>query len=137
MLFERKPTKQPFALLFLDLNKFKPLNDTFGHDKGDRALFETAQRIQSVLRDHDVVARLGGDEFVVLLREVKELSDVEKIIARLHEEIQQPLDFCDGFSLGASIGLAMYPEHGQDGASLLNYADQEMYNDKQRTRTVR
>lgn len=84
-----------------------------------------------------MVARLGGDEFVVLLREVKELSDVEKIIARLHEEIQQPLDFCDGFSLGASIGLAMYPEHGQDGASLLNYADQEMYNDKQRTRTVR
>lgn len=137
LLLERKSTQQPFALLFLDLNKFKPLNDTFGHDKGDQALFETAQRIQSVLRDHDVVARLGGDEFVVLLREVKELSDVEKIITRLHEEIQEPLDFCDGFSLGTSIGLAMYPEHGQDGASLLNYADQEMYNDKQRTRTVR
>lgn len=137
LLLERKADQRPFALLFLDLNKFKPLNDTYGHDKGDQALIEIAQRIKSVMPDTGVVARFGGDEYVVLIREATDLSAIHDIIERLHEVIRLPLEFCDGFSLGAAIGMAVYPEHGQDRTSLLKYADQEMYNEKQRTHAVR
>lgn len=137
LLLERKAEQQPFALLFLDLNRFKPLNDIYGHDKGDQALIEVAQRIQRVLRDKDMVARLGGDEFVVLVREVKEERAVHSVIERLRNAIRQPLACCDDYSLDASIGLALFPEHGQDSASLLKHADQAMYSEKERLNAAR
>lgn len=134
LLAERKESRQPFVLLFLDLNKFKPLNDTYGHDKGDLALIETARRIRAILREEDLVARLGGDEFVVVLRNGQNRQELSALIERLQDVVSQPLEFCDNFNLGVSIGAAVFPEHGSDSDSLLKHADAQMYAAKERSR---
>lgn len=144
LLAERRSDPVPFALLFIDLNKFKPLNDQYGHDKGDQALMEVARRMQAMLREQDMVARLGGDEFVIVLAQVGSGQVVEKIKQRVLEEISRPLDCCadiapagETVSLGASIGIALYPLHGTNASELLKHADQAMYEEKNAGRTVR
>lgn len=123
----------PFALLFLDLNLFKSLNDQWGHDNGDRALTEVAQRLRQHVRTDDHVARLGGDEFVVVLRGVDRLEVAEATSAKLVTLIRAPLTTLQGIPdgvvvhLGASIGIALYPNDAQDVQSLLKHADQQMY----------
>ena len=141
---ERKVTQQPFAVLFIDLNKFKPLNDQYGHDKGDLALIEVAQRIQGMMRGQDLLARLGGDEFVVVLSDVADQQTAAKISLRIQNAVSQPLLCCqdvapqgESVCLGAAIGVALFPEHGQDVASLMKHADQEMYEEKERTQAGR
>ena len=131
-------TATPFALLFIDLNLFKPLNDQWGHDNGDLALTEVAQRLRSHIRTDDYVARLGGDEFVVVLRGIATMAAAESICTKLVELISTPLTTLQGIPndtvvhLGASIGIALYPEDAQDVQSLLKHADQQMYTQKAR-----
>lgn len=127
------PGSRPFTLFFIDLNRFKPLNDTYGHDDGDRALREIARRLQAGLRPDDAVARLGGDEFVVLARDV---TAPAAVIARFVSVIEAPLrtleNVPDGetVTLGAAIGAARWPEDATDPDELLKYADEAMYRNK-------
>lgn len=131
-----KASTKPFALLFVDLNWFKPLNDRWGHDNGDRALQEIAQRLRSNTRNGDHVARLGGDEFVVLLQGVDNLAGAQTACAKLMSCISEPLTSLQGLPqdqlvyLSASIGIALYPQDACDAQTLLKHADQQMYRQK-------
>lgn len=134
LLEVRKDDRQPFALLFLDLNHFKQLNDSHGHDKGDLALIESARRIQSLLGDADLLVRLGGDEFVIVLPDGKQGETLDRFCQQLQQLITQPLECCAGYCLGAAIGIALYPQHGDCSTSLLKHADNEMYAAKKNSR---
>jgi diguanylate cyclase (GGDEF)-like protein/PAS domain S-box-containing protein len=118
------------ALLIMDLDRFKEINDTLGHHIGDLVLQEVAKRMRAVLRESDTVARLGGDEFAVLLPE----ADAENAIvaaAKILKGLEAPF-ILEGRTLdiGASIGIALFPEHGEDGVSLMQHADVAMYTAK-------
>ncbi len=122
------------ALLFIDLDHFKPINDTFGHETGDVLLNMVAERMRHCVREHDLVARLGGDEFVILLPDT---SDEALTIAdHLHHSLRHPFRMSDEQELriSSSIGIALYPEHGEDAKSLMHHADQAMYQAKNRGR---
>jgi diguanylate cyclase (GGDEF)-like protein/PAS domain S-box-containing protein len=117
------------AVLYLDLDGFKPINDNFGHEKGDLVLVEIARRLSDSLRESDTVARIGGDEFVALLTDISALSECEVTSRRLLDSITQPI-MLDGhrLNLSASIGISRYPDDGSaDADILLRYADQAMY----------
>ncbi|MCJ8236336.1 diguanylate cyclase [Aeromonas veronii] len=125
---------QPLALMFIDLDHFKPINDTFGHETGDVLLNMVAKRMRYCVRDHDLVARLGGDEFVILLPDT---SDEALTIAdHLHHSLRHPFRMSDEQELriSSSIGIALYPEHGEDAKTLMHHADQAMYQAKNRGR---
>ena len=123
------------AVLFLDLDGFKKVNDTAGHEAGDHLLRIVAQRLSACVRQSDTLARLGGDEFVVLLDNVRSLGEAERLAQRIVEAIAQPFSTSGTeYYLGASIGIAVYPEHGSDAATLLRCADAAMYNAKQNGR---
>jgi diguanylate cyclase (GGDEF)-like protein len=119
------------AVCFVDLDNFKPINDTFGHDTGDRVLIEVARRLQTAVRGDDTVARLGGDEFVVLLGEMDNAQEAELAVDRLLISLFEPL-ITGGkkVNLQASIGYALYPDDGSDMESLLNLSDLAMYHAK-------
>ena len=120
------------ALLFLDMDRFKPVNDTYGHAAGDRVLQLIAARLNVVLRGEDTVARLGGDEFVVLIEDVEASADVEVVRERLQLALQEPYEIDDGtVTLGVSIGTAFYPQDGVLIEDLLGTADRTMYRAKQ------
>ncbi len=122
---------QALALLFLDLNGFKGINDGLGHDVGDKALVEVAHRLQDCVRDCDTVARMGGDEFTVILTRVEESADATVIAQRILEALAKPLCYAgQSFILGASIGISIYPEHGMDADTLVKNADTAMYDVK-------
>ena len=123
---------QPFALLLLDLDDFKAVNDGYGHAAGDRVLLEVARRLKGALRPGDTLARLGGDEFTVLLPQVAHAQEVEAAAGRLLQALCQPYQM-HGFELdsGASLGIAMCPRDAQDAATLLRYADMAMYHAKE------
>lgn len=131
----RSPEPRPFAILFIDLNDFKHINDSYGHDVGDKVLQEMAQRMLGGLRSRDLVARYAGDEFVVMLDSVSNRADAERARSHLEELLGAPLLSIDPASLrsraGASVGLAMYPEDGQDVESLVQRSDADMYRRKQ------
>jgi diguanylate cyclase (GGDEF)-like protein len=116
------------ALLFLDLNGFKQINDSLGHLAGDKLLQSIAKRLQSCLRRTDTVCRHGGDEFVVLLSEVQRTDDAARLARQILDCVAEP-HFIDGQSLNVSgsIGISLYPEDGADAASLLENADSAMY----------
>jgi diguanylate cyclase (GGDEF)-like protein len=120
------------ALVFLDLNHFKVVNDTHGHAAGDALLVAVAHRMQSEVRDADLVARLGGDEFVVLLMEPHSLEAAEHIARKIQETVQLPLRCETGVVLhpSVSIGISMYPEDGHRMEALMSAADTAMYRDK-------
>ncbi|OQS34378.1 hypothetical protein B0T39_19550 [Chromobacterium haemolyticum] len=119
------------ALLFLDLDRFKPVNDTYGHITGDRILQLIAARIKEELRGEDTVARLGGDEFVVLMEDIESNREADKIVNRLKQVIHQPYEVNDHLiSVGVSIGIAYYPEDGLLIDELLTVADRKMYGNK-------
>ena len=116
-----------FAILFLDLDRFKIINDSLGHQFGDRVLQLVAQRLQSCLRPLDVLCRLGGDEFVLYLHGCQKLHS-ERVARRIQEAMREPfvLDGL-GFSVQCSIGMSQYPEHGQTLDELVKQADTAMY----------
>jgi diguanylate cyclase (GGDEF)-like protein len=117
-----------FAVLFIDLDRFKVINDSLGHDAGDMLLVEIASRLHGALRSSDVVARLGGDEFVVILGETAESDDVERIASNLLSVLSQPLQLSGHeCHTTASIGIAMYPSDGSDVQTLTKNADMAMY----------
>lgn len=123
-----------FALLFIDLDKFKPINDHYGHDAGDTILVAVAKRIQNKVRGLDTVARVGGDEFVVVLKNIESRSNAEKTKQILLESIQEPIHHDkDQLTVGASIGIAMFPDDAVDSKELVSLADQAMYKEKHNT----
>lgn len=118
----------PLALLFLDLDQFKHVNDSLGHALGDNLLAEVAQRITSCVRESDIVARLGGDEFTIILSNVKNLRCVERISLDVLRKIADPFYVDErALYLSASIGIAIYPNDGKEIDILLKQADQAMY----------
>ena len=119
------------SVLYLDLDRFKPVNDTLGHSVGDLLLQEVASRLMQCVRESDTVARIGGDEFVVLLQRAPEAGQAAAIAAKIHEAMSRPF-VLDGhtLSIAPSIGIAHYPEHGELAQQLLKYADQAMYRAK-------
>ena len=119
------------CVIFLDLNKFKQVNDSFGHAVGDLLLQEVASRLKHVVREGDTVARIGGDEFVVLLEAIKQPETAALVCGKIRAALSRPMDL-EGRNLQIlpSIGIAHYPEHGDGVAQLLKYADEAMYLDK-------
>ncbi|MDD0838808.1 EAL domain-containing protein [Curvibacter sp. HBC61] len=116
-----------FAILFLDLDRFKNINDSLGHQFGDRVLVQVAGRIRSCLRDVDTLCRLGGDEFVVYLHGV-DAEGAELVVGRILQELTRPFLQDDmNFSIGCSIGVAMYPQDGSTLDELIKQADTAMY----------
>lgn len=125
-------SKQSCALLFFDLDFFKPVNDTHGHDVGDALLQAVGPRVRECLRSSDIVGRLGGDEFVILIENIQQRSDIEKIAADVIEALQKP--FRVGtltLQIGASMGVALYPNHADSPKQLLKIADAAMYKAKE------
>ncbi len=120
-----------FALLYIDLNHFKPVNDNHGHHVGDHVLCEIADRLKSCLREIDTLARVGGDEFLALLSNIQYPEDTDLITSRIIQMVQTPILY-EGTALHvtASIGLAVYPINGSDAQELTQYADQVMYEAK-------
>lgn len=123
-----------FAIMFLDLDHFKDINDTLGHKVGDQLLIESSSRLHSMLREEDMISRLGGDEFIVLLPNI-EMYGAEKVAQKLLEIVKNPF-FIEPheLSISASIGIAMYPNDGEDFESLYKNADTAMYRAKQNGR---
>jgi diguanylate cyclase (GGDEF)-like protein/PAS domain S-box-containing protein len=116
------------AICYLDLDGFKPINDTWGHEAGDRLLIEMAERLKGCLRAGDTVARLGGDEFVLLLLDLERIDECEGALQRVLESIAQPVAIADQFvSVSASVGVSVYPFDSDDPDTLLRHADQAMY----------
>ncbi|CAM3742874.1 sensor domain-containing diguanylate cyclase [Rheinheimera salexigens] len=116
------------ALMFLDLDGFKPVNDKFGHNVGDILLKEMAKRLQALVRQSDTVARVGGDEFIFILNNPQGTSDVTEVANRIISSINQPITILGNeFQIGVSIGIAMYPEHGDSSLELIRNADTAMY----------
>lgn len=117
-----------FALLLLDLDHFKSINDTYGHAFGDAVLQTAANRLKQCLREEDTVARLGGDEFSLILEKAASRHDVQPVLEKMIAQLHHPL-ILEGLhiSIRASIGIAFYPEHGIESHDLLKYADHAMY----------
>jgi diguanylate cyclase (GGDEF)-like protein/PAS domain S-box-containing protein len=126
------------AVLFLDLDRFKDINDSLGHAAGDRMLKAAAARLLATVRETDTVARLGGDEFTVVLEDLTEPLGAEEMAARIVAAFAEPLDL-DGRAetvISPSIGVALYPDHAQAPTDLLKYADTAMYQAKERGRNT-
>ena len=120
-----------FAVLFIDLDGFKPVNDWFGHDAGDYVLSEFANRLRGLLRESDVASRFGGDEFTLLLSVIDSVEDAQIAANRLLKELQKPMLWKgEEINIGASIGVALYPQDGDDDQSLVKVADARMYRAK-------
>lgn len=131
MLAHGRRTGQRLAVLFVDLDGFKAVNDMSGHAAGDEALRVTAQRLQRVLRENDTLARWGGDEFTVLLADIQSRQNAEFVSEKLLETMRWPISVGGRrFTLGASIGIALSPRHGQTPESLISAADKAMYEAK-------
>ncbi|GAB4255975.1 MAG: hypothetical protein Kow0065_04470 [Methylomicrobium sp.] len=126
---------QTLAVLFLDLDRFKHVNDSLGHPVGDELLCKVAQALKNALRHGDTVARLGGDEFIVLLENTKSRLDIEQVADKILKAICQPF-VVQGHKLdiGTSIGISRYPEDGQDATSLIKHADLALYQAKEKGR---
>lgn len=123
--------RERLAVLYLDLDGFKPVNDTCGHAAGDEVLVQVANRLASGVRRSDTLARLGGDEFAVLFERIPERSVAESLVSALRALFTEPVEVNgQKFKLGFSAGLAMYPEDGKDADSLLRIADAAMYREK-------
>ncbi|WP_296250246.1 diguanylate cyclase [uncultured Stenotrophomonas sp.] len=130
-----------FALVYVDVDRFKEVNDTWGHGAGDAVLIELAARLRGALRENDTVARLGGDEFALVLEELDDINDAHRLMERVSESLLAPMRYQrDGeqvtLSIGASIGLAAYPADGAEVDALLHAADQAMYLTKRSRDTV-
>ncbi|QKD82533.1 PAS domain S-box protein [Thermoleptolyngbya sichuanensis A183] len=128
MLARSRRGKEPFAVVFLDLDRFKTINDTLGHTVGDRLLEQATQRLTYCLREEDIIARWGGDEFTLLLPNLKSPQDASRIAERISENLRPPF-YVDSHELHitCSMGIALFPEHGTDAQTLLKNADAALY----------
>lgn len=116
------------AVMFLDLDHFKEINDQLGHDAGDQILTSVANRLEGCIRKVDLIARLGGDEFAVVLDDVKNSEDARTVADKILHELKEPHELGDSSKkVGTSIGIAFYPENGMDADGLIKAADEAMY----------
>ncbi|KVO52869.1 diguanylate cyclase domain-containing protein [Burkholderia stagnalis] len=134
-LREARATSQRLAVLYLDCDRFKEINDCFGHEAGDKVLIGIAARLRAQLREADLVARLGGDEFAVMLAPVREADSVGRIADAIVSGMVPSIVLADGRAVPTmmSVGVALYPDHASDASGLLRAADAAMYRAK-RTR---
>jgi diguanylate cyclase (GGDEF)-like protein len=124
------------AVMFLDLDKFKSINDTHGHDVGDFVLKTVAQRLTAVTRGDDTISRISGDEFLYLLTELRSEGNIVPVAEKILKAIRAPMNIQihgvdTSLSINASIGISIYPQHGTSAGALINSADQAMYRAKQ------
>lgn len=140
LLFDRLRTalararrqQEMMAVLYLDLDRFKEVNDTYGHTAGDQLLKEVAQRLQQCVRESDTVARIGGDEFVILIESMQQTEYATVVADKIHAAFHQPVQLeSHRLHILPSIGVAHYPQHGENEQSLLDHADAAMYEQKQ------
>lgn len=121
-------TRLPIALMLIDLDKFKQVNDVLGHDAGDMLLIEVSKRLKASVRETDIVARLGGDEFTVLVTNITNIHHVELIAQKLIDRLAEPFQLGDQPAfISGSIGIATFPDNGEDAETLTKHADQAMY----------
>ena len=134
-LADARPDQTRLALLFMDLDKFKPVNDQHGHAVGDLLLQAVAQRLRACVRDSDILARIGGDEFVALLRDVADEPVALAVAEKIRASLDQPFAL-EGhcLNISCSVGVALYPQHGVDYLTLSKNADHAMYQAKERQR---
>ena len=119
------------AVLFLDLEEFKTVNDTYGHDAGDGVLRRAAERLRGCVRAGDTIARLGGDEFILVLENIEGQEDIDHVVEKIKSGFEQPFNVnSHSIVLGINIGSAVYPENGTDMDALIACADASMYEDK-------
>lgn len=127
-----------FAILFFDLDNFKPVNDQFGHDVGDKLLQEVASRLASRIRQTDTITRMGGDEFLILLENLPDTASLPLLIEKIIQAVCAPCRIAGhDIKIGVSVGEALYPRDGQDAKRLINYADQKMYLMKKRNKEAK
>lgn len=130
-----KRNKQTLAVLFLDLDQFKLINDTLGHGLGDKMLQSVANRLKKCVREDDTVARLGGDEFTLILPEIMRAEDAAKVAHKILQSIREPMDIdCHELYITSSAGIVFYPNDGKDAETLLKNADTAMYRAKEKGR---
>jgi len=123
--------KSPIAVMFLDLDGFKQINDTLGHDAGDTLLSLVADRLVAAVREEDTVARMGGDEFVIGLWELSHADDVVRLVSKVILAVSQPYRIQDrDVRITTSVGVSIYPLHGEEGETLMKRADQALYEAK-------
>lgn len=131
-IHDAERTKDMLALMFLDLDKFKPVNDTFGHNTGDQLIQAVGERLQAAVRKSDTVARFGGDEFAILLQGLLGKEIAKMLASKLVSAIAQPFIIADHrLQIGISIGISIYPLDGEMQEELIRKADQAMYAAKQ------
>ncbi len=131
-LREAGRTGELFAILFVDLDRFKTINDSLGHDVGDQVLSAVAERLQGAIRGSDTVSRYAGDEFTIILRHIVHKDDVQRIALKINKLLAEPLqlEYTQELQLTASIGISFYPDDGVDADSLIKSADIAMYTAK-------
>jgi len=121
-------SNEKVALLFIDLDGFKAVNDTYGHDAGDEVLKEVSRRLRASLREEDTAARIGGDEFLVILGDIGDVDASAMVAENIVTAVSRPVEFAGHpLQLGASIGIAIFPDHTGDVQTLIRAADQAMY----------
>lgn len=134
-IHQAKRSRTQIALLFLDLDRFKNINDSLGHEAGDFVLIEAARRISASIRSNDLVARLGGDEFIVLLTGLPDSSEVEFVAQTIQASLRKPIELGGHYhTISSSMGISLYPEDGRDTDELLKRADMALYSVKERGR---
>ena len=132
LLEKKERDEKPFALLFLDLDNFKNVNDTFGHNTGDLLLIKVGKILKSILRKTDFIARLGGDEFTIVIEDYESLQQIKTLCTKIIDRLmQQFIIKSNKFHIGCSIGVAIYDEDGMNQTTLLKHADTAMYKSKQ------
>ena len=131
MIEKSKRDDLQFALLFIDLDHFKEINDSLGHEVGDEILKTVSGRLQEVVREEDTIARLGGDEFTVILGELSLTQDASRIANKILEALSRPMSVNDNvLYVSSSIGISIYPDDGRSAQNLLKFADSAMYKAK-------
>lgn len=130
-------THSKVAIYFIDLNKFKEINDTLGHDVGNEVLIKTSQLLVKAVRRRDNVYRLGGDEFLIIGQEIAQHSGVKRLSSKLQDQFTSPVIIgSEPMSISLSMGVAIYPDHAQHGEELIKYADIAMYEAKKEEGTT-
>jgi len=129
--------KRKIAVLFLDLDRFKVINDTLGHNVGDKMLKEMALRLSDCVREGDTVARFGGDEFAIILNDIANEDDIPKVVNNIYNSLVEPFD-CEGRELfvTTSIGISLFPDDGENEQTLLKKSDAAMYHAKRKGRNT-